>query len=73
MCSGPGWLLSRLIVDIPLKACVAVLESWRHQGRNGELHVGRSPLRGPVEHDRGSGACRVEVRLARGRCAHCRA
>jgi hypothetical protein len=66
MCSGPGWPLFRRIVDIPFEACVAVLESWRHEGRDGELQVGRSRLRGPVEYDRGSGTCRIEVRLAQG-------
>jgi hypothetical protein len=66
MCSGPGWLSFRRIVDIPFEACVAALESWRLQGHDSELHVGRSRLRGPVKYDRGSGTCRVEVRLARG-------
>ena len=42
------------------------MESWRLQGHGSELHVGHSRLRGPIEHDRGSGTCRVEVRLARG-------
>jgi hypothetical protein len=66
MCSGPGWLSFRRIIDIPFEACVAALESWRLQGHDSELHVGRSQLRGPVKYDRGSGTCRVEVRLARG-------
>jgi hypothetical protein len=71
MCSGPGWLSFRRIVDIPFEACVAALESWRLQGHDSELHVGQSRLRGPIKHDRGSGTCRVEVRLARGRYARC--
>jgi hypothetical protein len=66
MCSGPGWLSFRRIVDIPFDACVAALESWRLQGHDSEVRVGQSRLRGPIEHDRGSGTCRVEVRLARG-------
>jgi hypothetical protein len=66
MCSGPGWLSFRRIVDIPFEACVAALESWRLQGHDSELHIGQSRLRGPIKHDRGSGTCRVEVRLARG-------
>lgn len=66
MCSGPGWLSFRRIVDIPFEACVAALESWRLQGHDSELHVGQSRLRGPIKHDRGSGTCRVEVRLAQG-------
>ena len=64
--SGPGGLSFRRIVDIPFETCVAALEGWRHQGHNSELQLGQSRLRGPVEHDRGSGTCRVEVRLARG-------
>jgi hypothetical protein len=66
MGSGPGWLSFQRIVDIPFGACVAAFESWQREGRGGGLQVGHSRLRGPVEHDRGSGACRVEVRLARG-------
>ena len=64
--SAPGWLSFRRIVDIPFETCVAALEGWRHEGHNSELPVGRSRLYGPIEHDPGSGTCRVEVRLARG-------
>jgi len=64
--SGPGWLSFRRIVDIPFETCVAALEGWRRGGHNGELQLGQSRLRGPIGHDRGSGTCRVEVRLARG-------
>jgi len=64
--SGPGGLSFRRIVGIPFETCVAALESWRLQGHGSELHVGQSRLRGPIEHDRGSGTCRVEVLLARG-------
>jgi hypothetical protein len=64
--SGPGWLSFRRIVDIPFETCVAALEGWRHEGSDSELQLGHSRLRGPVEHDPGSGTCRVEVRLARG-------
>ena len=66
MGSGPAWLSFRRIVDIPFETCVAALEGWRREGRNGALQPGQSRLRGPIEHDRGSGTCRVEVRLARG-------
>ena len=66
MCPDPGLVSFRRIVDIPFEACVAALESWRLQGHGSELHVGQSRLRGPIKHDRGSGTCRVEVRLARG-------
>jgi hypothetical protein len=66
MGSGPGWLSFRRIVDIPFEECVAALETWRREGCGGGLQAGHSRLRGPVEHDRGSGTCRVEVRLAQG-------
>jgi hypothetical protein len=66
MGSGPGWPSFRRIVDIPFETCVAALGGWRHEGHHGELQLGQSRLRGPIEHDRGSGTCRVEVRLARG-------
>lgn len=64
--SGPGWRSFRRIVDIPFETCVAALEGWRDEGSNSELQLGHSSLRGPVDHDRGSGTCRVEVRLGRG-------
>ena len=66
MGSGPVWLSFRRIVDIPFETCVAALDGWRREGRDGALQPGQSRLRGPIEHDRGSGTCRVEVRLARG-------
>jgi hypothetical protein len=64
--SALGWLSFRRIVDIPFETCVAALEGWRHEGHNSEWPVGQSRLHGPIEHDSGSGTCRVEVRLARG-------
>jgi hypothetical protein len=66
MGSGPVRLSFRRIVDIPFEACVAALESWQRERCGGGLQAGRSRLRGPVEHDQGSGTCRVGVRLARG-------
>jgi hypothetical protein len=63
---GAGWLSFRRIADIPFDACVAALEGLVREGNHGEIHVGQSRLRGPVNHDRRSGTCRVEVRLARG-------
>ncbi len=62
-----GGLSFRRIVDIPFETCVAALESWQRTGQDGGLSIGQSVLRGPIEHDRGSGTCRIEVRLARGR------
>jgi hypothetical protein len=64
--SGLGWPSFRRIVDIPFETCVAALEGWRREGHHSDLQLGQSTLRGPIEHDRGSGTCRVEVRLARG-------
>ena len=71
MCSAPACLSFRRIADIPFEACVAALESWRLQGPDSELHVGQSRLRGPIEHDLGSGTCRVEAAWPGGRCARC--
>ncbi len=64
-CSVAGSLSFRRIVDLPFEACVAALESWLHTGQDGDLQIGPSLLRGPAEHDRDSGTCRIEVRLAR--------
>ena len=61
-----GWLSFRRIVDIPFERCVAALESWQRTGQDGELRIGLSFLHGPIEQDRDSGICRIEVRLARG-------
>jgi hypothetical protein len=66
-CSTPGWLVFRRIIDIPFEVCAAALESWSwHEGHAGELLIGRSVLRGPIEHDRDSDTGRIEVYLARG-------
>lgn len=61
-----AWLSFRRIVDIPFETCVATLENWQRRRQDGELHIGPSRLRGPIEHDRDSGICRIEVHLARG-------
>ncbi len=66
MCPVLGWLLFRRIVDVPFETCVAALENWQRTGPDGELRIGDSRLRGPIEHDRHSGTRRIEVRLARG-------
>jgi hypothetical protein len=65
-CPALGWLSFRRIVDIPFEACVAALESWPRSGQDGEVQIGQSRLRGPIKHDRDSGTCRIETRLARG-------
>jgi hypothetical protein len=61
-----GWLSFRRIIDISFETCVTTLESWQLTGPGSELHVGQSLLRGPIEHDRCTCTCRLEVRLARG-------
>jgi hypothetical protein len=57
----------RRIVDIPAETFVAALRHWEHTAPGNGLHIGHSQLRGLIEHDGDPGACRVEVRLARGR------
>ena len=61
--SGP--LSFRRIMDVPFETYVAALDSWQRAGY-GELRVGESLLRGPVEHDRETGTRRIQVGLARG-------
>ena len=56
----------RRIIDIPFETWVDALENWQRMERDGELRIGQSLLRGPIEHDRDSGTRRIEVRLARG-------
>jgi hypothetical protein len=56
----------RRIVDIPFDACLAALGSRQRTGQDGELHLGQGLLHGPIEHDRDSGTCWIQVRLARG-------
>jgi hypothetical protein len=66
MTPARGWPSFRRIVDVPFETCLAALDSWQRAAQGGDLRVGGSLLRGPVEHDRDSGACRIQVRLARG-------
>lgn len=60
-----GSLTFRRIMDVPFETYLAALDSWQRTGC-GQLRVGESLLRGPVEHDREAGTRRTEVRLARG-------
>jgi hypothetical protein len=60
------WLTFPRIIDIPFEECMAALESWQRPGRDGELRIGRSRLRGPIVHDRDGGTGQIEVGLARG-------
>jgi hypothetical protein len=68
--AGTGRAADRLsfrrIIDVPFEACVAALENWQRTEKDMELRIGQSLLRGPIEHDRDSGTCRIGVRLARG-------
>jgi hypothetical protein len=57
----------RRIAGISFDAYMAVLEGWQLTGNDGELRLGNSLLRGPIEHDHHFGIWRIEVRLARGR------
>ena len=54
------------IADTPFAAYMAALESWQLTGHGGELRLGNSLLRGPIEHDQHFGIWRIEVCLGRG-------
>jgi len=56
----------RRIADISFDAYMAVLDGWQLTGHDGELRLGNSLLRGPIERDHHFGTRRIEVRLARG-------
>ena len=60
------WMSFPRIIDVPFETCVATLESWQRTGQDGELRIGQSLLRWPIEHDREYGTYRIEVGLARG-------
>jgi hypothetical protein len=60
-----GPLSFRRIIEVPFQTWADALDGWQRTG-HGELRVGGSLLRGPVEHDREVGTRRVQVRLARG-------
>jgi hypothetical protein len=61
------WLSFPRIIDLPFEICVATLESWQqHTGQDGDLHIGQSLLRWPIEHDRDLGTYRIGVGLDRG-------
>ena len=66
MSSPAYWLSFPRIVDVPFEICVATLESWQRTGPGGELRIGQSLLRWPIEHDSEYGTYRIEVGLARG-------
>ena len=54
------------IADTPFDAYMAALESWQLTGHGGELRLGNSLVRGPIEHDQFFGTWRIEVCLGRG-------
>ena len=54
------------IVRIPFDAYMAALESWQLTGHDGEVRLGNSLLRGPIEHDDHFDTWRIQVSLARG-------
>ena len=56
----------RRVASIPFDACLATLKSWQLTGHGGELRLGNSLLRGPIEHDQHFGIWRIEVCLGRG-------
>jgi hypothetical protein len=56
----------RRIADIPFDTFMAALDSWQPTGHDGELRLGHSLLRGPIERDHHLGTRRIEVRLSRG-------
>ena len=61
------WLSFPRLIDLPFETCVATLENWQQRtGQDGELHIGPSLLRWPIEHDREHGIYRIEAGLARG-------
>jgi hypothetical protein len=61
------WLSFPRLIDVPFETCVATLQSWQQRtGHDGELHIGPSLLRWPIEHDGSHGIYRIEAGLARG-------
>jgi hypothetical protein len=56
----------RGIADIPFDCYMAALESWQLTGHDGELRLGNSLLRGPIERHQYFGTWQTEVRLGRG-------
>ena len=65
-CPAVSRLSFRRIIDVPFGICMIALESWQRTGQDGELHIGQSLLRWPIEHDGDCGTNRIEVGLARG-------
>lgn len=64
--SGLPPLSFREISDIPFAGYMAAFESRLLIGHDGELRLGDSLLRGPIERDQHFGTCQVKVWLDRG-------
>ena len=56
----------REISDIPFDTYMAALESCQLIGHDGELRLGKSLLRGPIEHNQHFGTWQIKVSLGRG-------
>jgi hypothetical protein len=56
----------REIADLPFDDCIAALESCQLTGHDGELRLGNSLLRGPLERHQYFGTGQIKVRLGRG-------
>jgi hypothetical protein len=56
----------REISDIPFDTYMAAFESCHLNGHDGELHLGKSLLRGPIKRDQHLGTWQIEVSLSRG-------
>ena len=56
----------RRIAGIPFDVYLAALDSWGLTGRDGELRLGHSLLRGPIECDHHLGTCRIGVQAPPG-------
>ena len=56
----------RRIADIPFDTFMVALDGWQLTRHDGELRLGNSLLRGPIQRDPNSGTRRIEVRLTRG-------
>jgi hypothetical protein len=67
--SAVSWLTFPRIIDIPFNMCVAALEGWQRTGHGGELHIGHSLLRWPIEQDHDAVPAGSGLAWPGGRCA----
>lgn len=66
MTGQPADAVFQRVADIPFDACMAALERWQLTGHGGELRLGNSLLRGPIERDQCFGTWQIKVCLSRG-------